>query len=275
MSTDTHPDNARSRLSITTSNFSLKASIADYKQRLWLSQRAEARLRAALAAEREKVRQRANLLRKQDMLYREKCHRLLNGIQMVASALSLESRAAPHPETAAQLVAASRRISMIGHIHQRLDFPDRSAAIAMKKFLMELCEDLSAMITRNNVENQAVLVEGSDLELPATIAVPLGCIASELIMNAIKHGEGKVVVSLSHNPEKGHTLSVCNAGAKQEKAKADTRQGGLGLLIIESLCQQIGAKLSIDARPQGGQVQAIVSFTPSASLTQGVGGTCT
>ncbi len=275
MSTGTHHDNARSRFSITTFNFSSKATIADYKQKLWLSQRGEARLRAALAVEKARVRQQSNSLQKQDLLYQEKCHRLLNGIQMVASVLSLQSRSAAHSETAAQLAAASRRISMIGHIHQRLNFPDRSAAIAMKKFLMDLCDDFSAMVTADSVKNQAVLVEGVDLDLPATIAVPLGCIASELIMNAVKHGDGRIVVNLSHSADTGHTLSVCNAGAIPAKAKEDDRQGGLGLVIIESLCRHIGAKLSIDAGSEGGRVQAVVSFTPFASLTRDDGGTCT
>src|ERR1035437_3651764 len=60
-------------------------------------------LREALAREEILLREKDALILEQETLRRESDHRLLNGLQMVVSLLSLQSRAAPTPGMAAQL----------------------------------------------------------------------------------------------------------------------------------------------------------------------------
>jgi two-component sensor histidine kinase len=54
------------------------------------------------------------LIRQQDVLSKESDHRLLNGLQMIVSLLSLQSRASPNAEVASQLAIAANRVATIG-----------------------------------------------------------------------------------------------------------------------------------------------------------------
>jgi two-component sensor histidine kinase len=70
----------------------------------------------------------------------------------------------------------------------------------------------------------------------------LGFIASELIINAIKHGKGRVVVSLSTDSEKCYALSVCNDGPSLPDGFDPAECKGLGMKIIRSLAHKIGGE---------------------------------
>ena len=70
-----------------------------------------AELLAARAREAALLREKSDLSRRQVMLAQEFEHRLLNGLQLIASLLSLQSRAATTPEAAAQLAIAARRVT--------------------------------------------------------------------------------------------------------------------------------------------------------------------
>lgn len=56
----------------------------------------KAQLAAALVREQELLREKSELLQRQEMLAEEFEHRLVNGLQIVASLLSLQSRTAPN-----------------------------------------------------------------------------------------------------------------------------------------------------------------------------------
>src|SRR5271154_1955903 len=67
-----------------------------------------AELQAVLAREQTWLREKSDLLRRQDMLAQEFEHRLINSLQIIVSLLSLQSRTAG-PEAAAQLTVAAKR----------------------------------------------------------------------------------------------------------------------------------------------------------------------
>jgi len=239
-------DNARAGFPTPLFESLPERTITDYARKLRLSQRGEARLRATLAAEKARLRRQNTRAEQQELFHRESCHRLLNGLQMVSALLSMQARTAAQAETAAQLLLASRRIGMIGHIHQRLNFLDPAAMVPLKGFLDELCCDFSTMLSADNVMRRPIAVEGTDMDLPAAIAGPLGFIACELITNAIKHGDGRITVGIARTSNAGYALSFSNDGSMSAKAGGDAGGGGLGMTIIERLARQIGAGISVD-----------------------------
>ena len=139
---------------------------------------------------------RKSVIRQQQTLSEESDHRLLNGVQMIVSLLSLQSRAAENAEVAAQLAAAADRIATIGRIHRSLHSLDSVQTFALKPYIEDLCRDFSMMLSSGHPE-RIVVVEGIDIELPAVTAIPLGFIANELITNAAKYGTGRITVSLN------------------------------------------------------------------------------
>lgn len=81
--------------------------VASCETRVWRGHAAtKAQLAAALVREQELLREKSELLQRQEMLAEEFEHRLVNGLQIVASLLSLQSRTAPTVEAAAQLTSA-------------------------------------------------------------------------------------------------------------------------------------------------------------------------
>jgi two-component sensor histidine kinase len=107
----------------------------------------EAQLRNALAQSEALVRQKDEVIQRQELLKRESDHRFLNDLQMIISLLSLQSRASTNPEAATQLAVAANRVSMIARIHHRLHSYDGVRAIEFRKILEDFGRDFSAMLS--------------------------------------------------------------------------------------------------------------------------------
>jgi len=245
-------------------------TIASYEQELAEHRGTEIRLRGALARDEALLRQKNELLNQREILSREADHRLMNGLQMVVSLLSLQSRGEADARAAAHLSTAANRVATIARIHSRLHSLDGVAAVAFKRFIDELCHDYSAMLTAEDRRNQGIVVEGVDVRLPAAIAIPLSLITTELITNAVKHGGGKhgrgkhgrgaITVRLEAPAEGGHVLSVCNDGPQLPQGFDPAAGAGLGMKIVLALVEQIGGRLEIDRCDQCRGTWFAVSF---------------
>lgn len=216
-------------------------------------------LRAALAREAALLRERDVLIELQATLRREADHRFLNSLQMVSSLLSIQSRAAVTVEAASALSHAADRVATIGRIHRHLHSNDGRECVRFRSFIDELSGDLMRMVSSANTK--VITVEGADLELPTTIGIPLGFIANELITNALKYGDGPIIVRLEHDPYKGFALSVENAGRPLPKAFDPAQSKGLGMRIVRSFVATIGGELAIGPSKNGRGARFAVLFT--------------
>ena len=237
-----------------------RRTVASYERELTRHRRTESRLREALAREEALLGQKDKLIQQQAVLSQESDHRLLNGVQMIVSLLSLQGRASENPEVASQLAAAADRIATIGRIHQRLHSLDGVQTFAFKQYIEDLCRDFSMMLSAQRPE-RVIVVEGTEIELPAVTAIPLGFIANELITNAAKYGTGQITVSLESNPGKGYALSVANDGPGLPEGFDPAARKGLGMRIIRSLVQRIGGELRIDRGDQNQGTRFTVLFS--------------
>ncbi len=219
----------------------------------------EIQLRNALAQSEALVRQKDELIQRQELLKKESDHRLLNDLQVTISLLSLQSRASTNAEAAAQLAVAANRVSMIARIHHRLNSYDGVQAIDFKKCLEDFGRDFSAMLSSDERPEQ-VLVEGIELNLPAATAIPLGFIVSELIANAAKYGKGRIAIGLQRNPECGYALSVSNDGPALPEGFDPKASKGLGMRIIQAFARQIGGELRFGRGDDGQGARFTVLF---------------
>src|SRR4029078_2839130 len=62
---------------------------------------------------------------RQNILSQEFEHRLINGLQLISSLLSVQSRGATTPEAAAQLTIAANGVTALGRVHHHLHALDR------------------------------------------------------------------------------------------------------------------------------------------------------
>ena len=201
--------------------------------------RVEDELRNALAREEALLGQKDELIAHQDLMRREADHRLMNGLQMVSSLLSLQSREAQDVRTAEQLKIAANRVATIGNVHKRLHALDHVGTVELKQYLEKLCEDLQGVLSGR--EQRQLSVEGVALEVPTAIGIPLGYIVSELVMNCAKYADSRIMVRLEKKPN-DYELSVCDDGPGYPEGFDPKKSKGLGMKIVFSLVHQIGGQ---------------------------------
>lgn len=117
---------------------------ASYEHELAERRRTEVRLRRALAREEALLHQKDELLNHREILSREADHRLMNGLQMVVSLLSLQSRGETDARAAAYLSSAANRVATIARIHSRLHSLD-GAGLGMK-IVLTLVEQIGGKL---------------------------------------------------------------------------------------------------------------------------------
>jgi two-component system, sensor histidine kinase PdtaS len=242
-----------------------RRTIESYERELVQYRAMEIRLRDALVESDVRLRQKDELIQRQALLKRESDHRLLNDLQMTISLLSLQSRASINAEAAAQLIVAANRVAMIARIHHRLNSNEGVQTIEFTKFLGDLSRDFVAMVSSDERPEQ-IIVEGSETNLPASTAIPLGFIASELITNAAKYGKSRIVIRLQPDSEYGYALSVSNDGAALPEGFDPGASKGLGMRIIQSFTRQIGGALRV-GRDDDGQGARFTVLFPLPPLT--------
>ncbi len=164
-------------------------------------------------------------------------------MQIVASLLSLQSRASTNADAASQLAIAAKRVSLIGRVHQRLHSLDGMKTVAFRQFIEDFCRDFSGMsFSPDDIE----VSEGTEIELPALTAIPLAFILNELLTNAVKYGEGRIMVNLEAQPRKAYAMAVSNRGPDLPEGFDPASSKGLGMKIIRSFVEKIGGELRID-----------------------------
>jgi two-component sensor histidine kinase len=237
-----------------------RRTVASYEYELTKRRRTEVGLRANLAQDEALLCQKDELIQRQAVLSQEADHRLLNGLQMIVSLLSLQSRASENAEVASQLAAAADRVATIGRIHRRLHSLDGVETFALKHYLEDLCRDYSVILSSEHPARD-IVVEGIEITLPGVTAIPLGFIANELITNAAKYGTGRITVDLESDPVRGYALSISNEGPGLPEGFDPAARKGLGMRIIQSLLAQIGGRLHIGQGNRNQGTRFTVSFS--------------
>jgi two-component sensor histidine kinase len=218
-----------------------------------------AELEAALAREEVYLREKKELSERQVMLTQEFEHRLVNGLQLICSLLSLQSRSAKTPEAADQLMIAARRVASLARVHRRLHLLDHQDSVEFGGYIRNLCEDLSALLFQEG-SGYAIVVEGANVDIPTTLAIPLGFIVNELVTNATKYAEGHVTVRIESMSPTDRCLSVIDDGPGLPAGFEPTHTKGLGMKIVLSLVQQIGGELRILPGDNGRGTRFAVKF---------------
>ena len=192
----------------------------------------------------------SDLAQRQVMLAQEFEHRLINGLQVISSLLSLQSRAAKTSEAADQLTIAAARVAALGRVHRRLHLLDHQDRVEFKRYLEHLCEDLSRLLCEESGDC-AILVEGANAEIPTVIAIPLGFIVNELITNSAKYAKGNITVRFETTAPGCHSLSVSDGGPGLPADFDPRGSKGLGMKIVAAQVKQIGGELRISAGADG------------------------
>jgi two-component system, sensor histidine kinase PdtaS len=225
---------------------------------------ATGQLASALAREKALLREKADLLQRQEVMTEEFEHRLSNSLQLIVSVLWLQSRVAATAETARQLNIAADRVAALGRVHRRLHLLDHQEKVSLKEYLKHLCEDLSGLLFQEEAK-RVIVVRGINVEIPTMIGIPLGFIANELVTNSAKHATGNIVVRLGVASSDNLYVSVSDSGPRLPTEFDPVGGSGLGMKIIRSLVKQIDGEFStVRAEDDRGACSRVTFRAPEA-----------
>jgi two-component system, sensor histidine kinase PdtaS len=192
----------------------------------------------------------------------EASHRFKNELAILSSLLRLELRHVADPDARASLSSTSSRIRVIARLHDRLEIHDSAAAVIdTREFIHALCDDLThAMIGMRPID---LKVEAERHLMPQELALMLGLIINEFVVNALKHAfpderPGTIVVTFRYS---GHefNLTVADDGIGMI-GPTGSDPGGQGQGLMKSLVSKLDGLVSVGPNSEGAGTVASVRF---------------
>jgi two-component sensor histidine kinase len=200
--------------------------------------------------ERKKEEQLISSLSEKKLLLREIHHRVKNNLQVISSLLSLQSGMKNSDARLEQLYHDSQnRIKSMAAIHEmfyksesldRMDFP-----VYVRKLIIDLIYSLKGKESKIELD-----FHSEEVQFDLDTAIPLGLIINEIITNALKHAfngrnSGVITVSFDTSDEDYVLLTIGDdgVGVPEEKDPLTLKNETLGMLLINSLIDQIGASI--------------------------------
>jgi chemotaxis protein methyltransferase CheR len=212
---------------------------------------------ARLALENEKD----DLLRQKDILLGELQHRIANSLQIIAGIILMKANTVSSEESRNLLQDTHDRVISIAAVQQQLNASGIIGPIEMVPYLERLATALAASMI-GDARPIKLKVAGAAGSLSSRQAESVGLIATELVMNSLKHAfpdqnmKGRINVAYDVDGT-NWKLSVADNGIGKQDGVFAQPKTGLGTGIIKALAQDLNAKVETLAGPDG----TIVSIT--------------
>jgi two-component sensor histidine kinase len=196
-------------------------------------------------------------------LLRETHHRVKNDFLMISGLINLQLGWVSDEPDRTLFRELQSRIQVLTLVHERLQQSESFDSVELKPLVTELC--------RRAVESfgHRTMAISLDIDVEAVtlvpdMAIPLGLIVSELVMNAYQHAfpdreQGGVSVSL-HEVEEGYRLTVEDDGRGLPEGISLDAAESLGLRLVSALSSQLRGTIAVDA---AGGTRFILEFPTS------------
>jgi two-component sensor histidine kinase len=200
-------------------------------------------------------REKDDLLRQKEVMLVELQHRIANSLQIIAGIILMKARNVDSEETRAHLQDAHKRVISIAAVQEQLHASGIIGPIDMVPYLSKLGAALTtSMIGENRPLTIKVIGKGGSAT--SRQADSLGLIATELVMNAVKHAfptdkiDGRIVIAYDVDGTNWKLSVADNGNGKPDDVFAQPKNG-LGTGIVKALAQQLGAKVETLSDPEG------------------------
>lgn len=185
-----------------------------------------------------------------ETLLKEIHHRVKNNMQVISSLLSIQSAQLKDEAQRDVFLECRERIRAMSLIHDKLYSTGKYGEIDFGDYLKEMV----ALITSSNRPAGAEVhidVQVEPVEVPVETAVPLSLIASELVLNSLKHAfrnrrSGTLTVRL-HREDGTCRLFIGDDGPGMLTPAPN--HAGVGMQLVEGLTKQIKARRELSPGP--------------------------
>jgi len=182
---------------------------------------------------------------KLETLLKELHHRVKNNLQIVTSLLKLQANRLTDEDAVHAIRDSQQRIEAMSLIHRTLYQQEDSSLVNMKLFITELVTSImnSFGLGAREVEfGLNINVQEMDIDL----ALPLGLMINELVINSIKHAftggpdQFKLHINLHYNDD--CRLEVSDNGPGIPPTVWENPKNSFGIKLIKLLTTQLGGK---------------------------------
>jgi len=198
-------------------------------------------------------------LREKDVLLKEVHHRVRNNMQIISSLLNHQARLISDAAVLNMFRESQNRIRSIALVHEKLyrstDLSRIDFADYIESLIVHLFHTLQVDAVRIAYRSELLPVD-----LDVTMAIPLGLIVNELVMNSLEHAfpqarRGEIFIRLERIGDGRLRLEIADNGVGLPPGVDPRQSASLGWQIVQMLIEQIGG--SLETRSEAGTSVAI------------------
>lgn len=189
-------------------------------------------------------------LKEKEVLLKEIHHRVKNNLQIISSILSLQGNYVKDPDTLQLFQESQSRIKAIALVHEQL-YQDDLATMNFGEYLENLVANLfRTYAVQSGIKYQ---IDTEDAHIGLDTAIHCGLMITELVTNSLKYGfvgrsEGNISIALKTIGD-GYSLTVSDDGVGIPPDMDIYNTNSLGLQLVSTLSDQIGARMTLGDRP--------------------------
>jgi two-component sensor histidine kinase len=189
-----------------------------------------------------------------DAVVAETNHRIANNLSLIAallrlhaSKLSAGSATMSGPEAALVLLEMVGRIEAVAQLHRLLSDASTGSMMELGDYLRKIADSAVASLS---AADRTILSHksSSGCVIPSDQALSVGLIITEMLVNALKyaHPTGvpvKIKLGARRSADRTIVVEIADDGVGLPEGFDPNVDGGLGLHLVRSLAQQLGARL--------------------------------
>lgn len=169
-------------------------------------------------------------------------HRVKNNLQ---SAQSLIRMYVKSPEIMAQI---EPRIAAMAKVHEHIYRSDHLVAIRAEEYL----KDIAQQIIFSSSKEITLHTEIDPIELPSDVAMPVGQLLNEAVINAVKYGypdrdDGQILITMKMTDENEAILTIHNDG---DPMPIEDRKG-IGSRLMPAFASQVHGTVETTSNDEG------------------------
>lgn len=189
-------------------------------------------------------------LEQKDVLLKEIHHRVKNNMQVIVSLLRLQLDEMDELEGKRALEASINRVSTMAIVHDLMYRRKDMDCLGIRCYFEELFNSLVKLYNMNEGIRFDLKIDVVDRSLGLEASIPLALVLNEITCNAFKHALKSGDTFYLHLSQRAseYVLKVGDTGGGTKQKKSSN---GLGLALIEILCEQLDASLAIQDSKNG------------------------
>jgi two-component sensor histidine kinase len=176
-------------------------------------------------------------------------HRVKNNLQSAQSLIRMYVRS---PEIMSEI---EPRIAAMAKVHEHIYRSDRLVSVTAATYLKDIAEQIIFSSANKVTLNTNI----EDIDLPSDVAMPVGQLLNEAIINAVKYGfenrsDGVICIELKRTENGQAILTIHNNGAPMPSEK---RQG-IGSRLMPAFASQVNGSVETTSDDKG--VTVVLKF---------------